>query len=86
MNIENLLDNINIIYKRKQYLQKITEPTIPLNKNILKSFNIQYNNINGKIVSKLITGQKYNAIQNNGGGDCFFYSIIDSGIPIIYMV
>lgn len=35
---------------------------------------------NGNIVN----GDKYKIINNEGGGDCFFYSLIDSGIDLVY--
>jgi hypothetical protein len=92
MDISNLLNNINLIYNRKKYIENLIEnkstiiKDVDLNKTILKQFNIIYTKIKDtdKYKSNLVSGNKYNAVKNNGGGDCFFYSLIDSGIPVTY--
>jgi len=76
--IQNILSNIDIIYKKKEIISELTKLLKPLDFVITQTFDIAF--INNKF--HLIPGTKYNAIYNSGGGDCFFHSIIDSGIQI----
>lgn len=77
--ISNILKNINEIQRTKNNINNLCE-LLKLQKNIKDAFNIK---LNGDKI-KLISGNRYNVIGNEADGNCFFYSIIDSGVEIKY--
>lgn len=91
--MESLLDIINKIQIRNQDIDTILRTSTlritdknqsvkfnDLDKEIKKSFDLM---INGNAIN-IVDGQKYHAIYNIGGGDCFFHSIIDSNVQLVY--
>lgn len=92
--IVNTLNNINILYNRKELIRQLIETikqsdnikrNAQFDKIIIKSFDIQLNDKKElQLIFKDIGEGKYNTIENNGGGDCFFYSVIDSDVDLIH--
>jgi hypothetical protein len=86
--IESLLFQLDKIYHLKKNIEKILEnirgkirrtgKDINLIQKIQQTFSIR----NDKVVvhNQKMIDDKFLIVSNEGGGDCFFYSVIDSGI------
>lgn len=85
--MNDILELINEISLRKDIIttniKNYSDAIDNIKKKIIKSFDIEI--VQGNKLN-IIDGadRKYNTIHNDGGGDCFFHSIIDSGVEINY--